>query len=152
MRTGTPRFHGDNDVKLHTAYLCPACPQSFQTKPKRGRCPTCRGPVSKLGTKRHKFGAVPTIVDGIRFASKHEASCYVTLKAREKAGEISGLTLQPEFVCRVSGYKICTYRADFEWIDNGLQFVGDAKGYRTPVYKLKKKLVNALFGIDILEL
>src|SRR3990167_2292221 len=36
--------------------------------------------------RTHKYGAVPTVVDGIRFASKKEARRYSVLRLLEKAG------------------------------------------------------------------
>jgi hypothetical protein len=44
--------------------------------------------------KPSKYRNVPVTVDGIRFASKREAAYYCELKLREKAGEVSGLSLQ----------------------------------------------------------
>jgi hypothetical protein len=40
--------------------------------------------------KRAKYGAEPTVVDGIRFDSKKEAARYQELKLLAKAGEIQG--------------------------------------------------------------
>ena len=45
----------------------------------------------------HKYNAIPTTVDGIRFASKREARRYLELKLLQKAGHISDLELQPRF-------------------------------------------------------
>lgn len=104
--------------------------------------------------RRSKFGAIPTEVDGIRFASKKEARCYCTLKAFQKAGKITDLRLQVAFPLRVNGSLVCTYVADFVYIDRdtGEEVVADAKGFRTREYALKKKLLKALYDIEILEL
>ena len=45
----------------------------------------------------NKFGAVPTTVDAIRFASKKESRRYLDLKLMEKAGLIRDLECQPKF-------------------------------------------------------
>ena len=45
----------------------------------------------------NKYHNIPTIVDGIRFASNKEARRYQELKLLEKVGEISDLELQPSF-------------------------------------------------------
>ena len=103
----------------------------------------------------HKYGAVPTVVDGVRFASKAEAARYGELKLLEKAGEITGLVLQPRFPITYHGLKISTYVADFKYfLVNGAHPVGvveDVKGVSTTVYRLKKKLVEAQYGIVITE-
>ncbi len=116
-----------------------------------------------------KWGvAKPEWVDGIRFASKSEARQYRELKVRERAGDVIDLELQPEYPIEVlnpaNGEAILcgVYRADFryrEWRhhpDGGVSgsyvsVVTDVKGMRTPIYKLKKKLVEALYGIRIVE-
>jgi len=47
---------------------------------------------------------------------------------------------------------IGSYRADFTYVnEDGQPIVEDVKGFRTPVYRLKKKLMRALYGIEILE-
>ena len=101
-----------------------------------------------------KYRAIRTMVDGIYFDSKREAKRYSELKMMEKAGIINSLKLQPEFKCQIDGKKICTYKADFEYLmvdeegpdgQIGYYIVEDVKGFKTPVYKLKKKLVEALF-------
>ena len=102
-----------------------------------------------------KYRAVPTKVDGIRFASKKEARRYAELKLLQKAGHITDLKLQPKIRCMTAGTHICDYVADFFYYDRrkegGRMVYEDAKGYKTPVYKLKKKLVLALTGIEITE-
>lgn len=104
----------------------------------------------------HKYGAKPTEVDGIRFASQKEARRYQELKLLEKAGEIIGLELQPEFQLRAKGgEKIGIYRPDFAYFAkarNGTTWViEDVKGFRTPLYRWKKKHVEAQYGIQIRE-
>ena len=104
-----------------------------------------------ISGRRNKYGAVPTVVDGIRFASKREARRYGELKTAEKMGLIRNLELQPKFEIVVKGQKICTYRGDFLYFEDGVRVVEDSKGHRTQVYKLKKKLMKALYNIEILE-
>ena len=101
---------------------------------------------------KNKYRAVKTEVDGIMFDSKREAARYMELMLLQKAGEISHLELQPSFVCMVNGKKICTYKADFRYFDANGSVVEDVKGMKTPVYRLKKKLVEALYpGVTIQE-
>lgn len=100
-----------------------------------------------------KYGARKVEIDGILFDSRAEARRYQDLKLLQQAGEISGLELQPKYPLVVNGVKIGLYTADFKYTDcsNGLEIVEDVKGMRTRDYVLRKKLVKALYGIDILE-
>ncbi len=98
-----------------------------------------------------KYRNQPTFVDGIRFASKKEAYRYRELKILESNNLISNLSLQPRFPLIVNGTKVATYVGDFAYVDDRGKIVEDVKGIRTPVYKLKKKLLKAIHGIDIVE-
>lgn len=104
--------------------------------------------------KKSKYGAVKTEVDGITFASKHEASRYLELRLLEQAGEITNLCLQVPFeLIPKSKYGMpIRYIADFMYNDrNGQLIVEDAKGVKTPVYRLKRRLMAELNGIEIKE-
>ena len=101
-----------------------------------------------------KYKAKKTVVDGIVFDSLKEASYYRDLKLLEKAGEIYALELQPIFQIVVNGKKICKYYADFAYMENGERKVVDVKSAFTrknPVYRIKKKLVEAIYGTEITE-
>tara|TARA_R110002020_G_scaffold467655_1_gene691392 strand:- start:28299 stop:28607 length:309 start_codon:yes stop_codon:yes gene_type:complete len=100
---------------------------------------------------RNKYKAIKTKVDDITFDSKKEARRYVQLKLMVKAGAISELKLQPRFDLIINGCKCGFYKADFDYIENGKRVIEDVKGMKTPVYNLKKKLVKAIYGIDIFE-
>lgn len=101
--------------------------------------------------KASKYGNRKTEVDGIVFDSAKEANRYGELKILEKKEEIHFLEVQPSFTLQVEGQKICKYIGDFSYYVNGELKVEDCKGFKTPVYRLKKKLMKAVFGIDILE-
>jgi hypothetical protein len=94
---------------------------------------------------------VPTVVDGIKFDSGKESQRYLALKAEQQAGVISFLRLQKRYILRVNGIILCRYVADFVYIRNGQQVVEDCKGVLTPVYKLKKRLMKIIHGIEIYE-
>ena len=96
-----------------------------------------------------KYGAKRTEVDGIWFDSKAEARRYATLATLERAGKIADLRLQPPFKCIVNGKSICTYRADFSYVEGGHVVVEDVKGVQTAALKLKRKLVEALHEVTI---
>jgi hypothetical protein len=99
-----------------------------------------------------KYGNRKTERDGYIFDSKAEARHYDELRLRERAGEIHDLVLQPKFDITVNGKHICNYFSDFSYIEkDGSYRVVDVKGVRTDVFILKRKLVAALYGIDIVE-
>lgn len=107
---------------------------------------------NNLPKKKNKFGAKKTEVDGYLFASKHEAERYSQLKLLERSGEIWDIQCQVSYPCMVNGVKVCVYIADFVYKDStGKTVVEDAKGFRTKEYRIKKKLVQALYGITIFE-
>lgn len=97
---------------------------------------------------KHKFKAKATETDGIKFASKKEAKRYINLKTLKKAGEIVFFLRQIPFYLP-GGVK---YVCDFQifWT-NGIITFEDAKGFKTESYKAKKKMVEALYPIEILE-
>jgi Protein of unknown function (DUF1064) len=104
--------------------------------------------------KPSKYRAKPTEVDGIRFASGREAARWMVLKTLERTGEISDLRRQVSFPLHVAGVKICTYYADFLYKNQeGICVVEDAKAKptSTAVYRLKKKMLAAEYGIQIVE-
>lgn len=117
--------------------------------------------AARATRKPHKYGAKPTTVDGIRFASKAEAKRYGELKFLQRSGMISGLTLQPRYdiyalAFRAAPVKIGFYKADFRYrvpvLDGWKDVIEDVKGVRTEAYRLKKKLVEAQYGITITEI
>jgi len=99
--------------------------------------------------KRSKYGNRKTVVDGITFASAKEAKRFGELKLLEKAGVIADLTLQPRFPLKVNGLLICTYVGDFTYRSDGASVVEDSKGFITPEFRLKKKLMLAVHGIEV---
>ena len=112
---------------------------------------------------QNKYRAKRTTLDGITFASKREAERYAELRLLEKAGEITGLELQPRFPLMAKSIaahdfnwvQVGTYVADFRYRHTGslVVEVEDVKSpaTRTPLYKLKKKLVEVLYGITVRE-
>lgn len=104
---------------------------------------------------RSKFNAVRTQVGGHWFASKREASRYVELERLARLGLIENLVLQPRFLLLVNQKKVGTYVGDFQYLDTSTNalVVEDVKSPATvtPIYRLKKKLVEAIHGITIRE-
>lgn len=100
----------------------------------------------------------PQRKETITFDSEKERDYYLILKDRQKRGEIGyiwrqlPIEIQPAFVDKY-GNKIqaITYIADFAYNDlDGIEHIVDVKGYKTEIYKLKKKLL-AYKGIYIEE-
>ncbi len=104
-----------------------------------------------------KYYSVKTTIDGIPFDSKKEANRYCELKLLERAGEIGGLQRQVKFELvppyTINGRKVrkMEYKADFTYQENGQLIVEDVKGFKTDVYKIKKKLFEYKYGIEIRE-
>lgn len=97
---------------------------------------------------RHKFNAVRTELDGIKFASKKEARAYQTLKLKKVAGEVSFFLRQVPLHLP-GGVR---YVVDFLTFDaDGTVHFIDAKGMKTESYKAKKRIVEALYPITIEE-
>lgn len=85
------------------------------------------------------------------FDSKKEARRAGELKLLQRVGHISGIVIHPRFRLDVMGIHICDYEADYSYYEKGEYIVEDCKGVKTAVYKIKKKLMKACHGIDILE-
>jgi len=122
----------------------------------------------------NKYKNNKTVVDGIVFDSRKEASRYRELKILESAGSISDLKCQEKFVLipaqrepdiiGVRGgvkkgkviEKECSYLADFVYEKDGQTVVEDVKGYKNGsaynTYKIKRKLMLYLYGIKIVEI
>lgn len=107
--------------------------------------------------KRQKYNAQPTEIDGHVFPSQREARRYGELKLLQQAGEISRLEIQPQFPLMVTNpagilVTVARYSADFKYIRDGATVIEDAKGFRTnTAYLLRKRLVEAQYGVSIVE-
>ena len=104
--------------------------------------------------QKNKFNAKKTECLGILFDSKWEAERYGQLVMLQRANHIRDLKTQVRFDIIINEQKVCAYIADFTYYeinqDGSEQFiVEDAKGVETPEFKLKKKLMKAVFDIDI---
>lgn len=101
--------------------------------------------------KRPKYGNRRVEVSGVKFDSAKESRVYSELLLRQRAGEIAALELQPRFDIIINGKKCGFYKADFRYREAGNVVILDVKGFKTPVYKLKKKIIEAMYGITIVE-
>ncbi len=103
--------------------------------------------------RRSKYGAQPVTIDGLRFDSKREAARWGQLVLMERAGVIQGLRRQVPFVLidKSTHGRAIKYVADFSYMQDGVEIVEDAKGYRTEVYKLKRRMMAERYGIIVKE-
>ena len=104
-----------------------------------------------------KYGNKQTPYKGDIYDSKLEAKYAAildTLKsATNKAQKVVSWERQIPFQIILNGIKICKYFADFKVLyADGREEIIDVKGLKTDVYKLKKKLVEAQYGIEIIEI
>lgn len=119
-----------------------------------------------------KYKNKKVCVNGIEFDSRKEARRYIVLKDLERKGAIFDLRLQVRFTLiptqrepdkiGVRGGKIkgkviereTAYIADFVYFDNRSKemVVEDTKGFKTPEYKLKRKMMLYFHGIQIKEI
>ena len=104
---------------------------------------------------KSKYKNKKTEVDGHKFDSKKEADEYLELKRRKLAGDISDFKMQERYKFIINGILVSSYRADFVVIHrNGSQEVIDVKSYYTRSlndYVIRKKLMQAMYGITIVE-
>jgi hypothetical protein len=121
------------------------------------------GEIPSFSARANKYGAVPVVVDGIRFDSTKESRRYRDLVLLERAGAIRDLVLQPSFPIQVvalwrPGGEIVTvgrFTADFQYRDVATDEIvyEDTKtpATKTTAYRLRKRLVEAIYGVTIRE-
>jgi len=111
--------------------------------------------MSKTTVNRSKYHNQRTTHQGIQFDSKKEKDRYQDLVLLERAGLIQDLELQPRYDLVVNGHKLGFYRGDFRYKEVATDTVvlEDVKSpiTRTAVYMLKKKLVKAIYDVEITE-
>lgn len=116
------------------------------------RCTTCK----KREPRASKYGNVPKVCGRGRWHhSGGEAGRCDELHWLQERGIVRDLVAhpQPRFDLEHNGVLITTYRADFTWTDanTGEHVTEDWKGQPNETYPIKKALMKALLGIDILE-
>ena len=101
----------------------------------------------------NKYHAKKEVVDGITFDSRKEASRYRQLKLMERAKEIQDLKVHQKYplIPKDEMGPEIRYVADFTYYENGHLVVEDVKGYKTQVYKLKRRLMFKEHNIKIKE-
>lgn len=108
-------------------------------------------------SRANKYGAKPTEIDGIKFASKAEAKRYGELKHLERIGLIWDLKLHVEYPLIVNGQKVGKYTCDSEYMEAGAAggselVTEDVKGRAARDWPLRKRLFAALYGRQVREI
>ena len=113
--------------------------------------PIRRFTPAQFGGRSSKYNSVMVEVEGKKFHSKKEARKYTQLRTLQLIGEIGELETQVRLPLFVNGIKITTYVCDFRYVTKaGVTVYLDVKGMETDVFKIKKKLVLACLGIEII--
>lgn len=97
---------------------------------------------------RHKYNAIRTEINGIKFPSKKEAAYYQQLLLAKKSGDLLFFLRQVPFHLDGGVKYLCDFM-EF-WKNGEIRFV-DTKGVKTSMYIVKRKLVQAAYPIEILE-
>ena len=102
-----------------------------------------------------KYGNKKVVIDGEVFDSVLEARRYEMLKLLQRAGYIKNLKHHDKFVIVSKskyGREIC-YEADFTYFERDEFVVEDCKSEatKTPLYRLKKRLLAERYGYIIKE-
>lgn len=109
---------------------------------------------------QRKYRNEPTVVGDIRFDSKAEAKRWFELQVLQREGLVSDLQRQVRYqlipaTARPSGGKErpCDYIADFVYVDARSKetVCEDVKGAITPEFRIKRKLMLWVHGIEIRE-
>lgn len=101
---------------------------------------------------KRKYNNVIVERDGMRFDSQRELDRWCELQIMQRAGEIRDLHRQVRYDLIVNGVRIAAYVADFVYTTVGnVTVVEDVKGVRTGVYLLKRKLMRAIWNVEIRE-
>lgn len=112
-----------------------------------------RPPAAATPARGSKYGAQPTVVDGIRFDSKAEANYYQRLKLRVDAGQVEFFLRQTplhlpgntRYVLDFLEFQPCTCGG----CSCQRQRFVDVKGVQTQMFRLKKRQVEDLYPITI---
>lgn len=108
---------------------------------------------------KSKYGNRKVKRDGMVFDSIKEYTRYRELKLLERAGKIIHLKRQVPFSVIPPQRdeegnvieRVVKYIADFTYLENGELVVEDTKGFKTPEYIIKRKLMLKEYGVRIRE-
>jgi len=109
---------------------------------------------------RNKFNAKKVVIDGIKFDSIKEGRYYKSLLIQKKAvnpsDRVVDIQTQVRYDIDVNGKRIGFYKLDFHvtYANGRIEYVdvkGLKKGSAYQIFRLKKKLVEAIYNISIKE-
>lgn len=108
---------------------------------------------------KSKYGNRKVKRDGMIFDSIKEYNRFRELKILERAGKIIHLKRQVPFSVIPPQRdeegkvieRVVKYIADFTYLENGELVVEDTKGFKTPEYIIKRKLMLKEYGVRIRE-
>ena len=110
--------------------------------------------IFQQDNKKNKYNNVKVENENGKFDSKGEAARFEHLLHLQQLGYIKDLEKQYNIIIKIGSQKICTYKADFKYIvaKNNELIIEDYKSAATitAAFRLKAKLMLALYGIDIL--
>jgi hypothetical protein len=106
-----------------------------------------------------KYGNKPCEINGEKYRSMREAARHRQLLTLEKWKHISDLQREVPFVLapgvKFTGDKrakpALRYVCDFTYTHKGKRVAEDCKGFRTQTYRMKRHLMLALLGIEVIE-
>lgn len=107
--------------------------------------------------KRSKFNNTKVVNSFGSFDSQKEFERFLSLREDQRLGLIKNLNRQVVYKLtddivgnrvKITGEK---YKADFVYEKGGNVIVEDVKGFKTAAYKRKKRIMKAVYNIDILE-
>ena len=98
--------------------------------------------------KRQKYNARKVQLDGQTFDSQKEANYYLDCKARVAEGELRYILRQVPFHLPGGVKYLCDFQEHYP--DGSVRYV-DVKGQRTDLYIVKKKMVESLYPVEIVE-
>lgn len=104
--------------------------------------------VNKYRNKKAEY-------DGLQFDSVKEMHRYQFLKMQFVDGAITDFCRQWPLQIIVNGQYIAEYIADFTYLRGGVRVIEDVKSKATkklPEYRLKVKLIKALYGYEVQEI
>ena len=120
--------------------------------------PTSKQPsIAPEKKSYNKYGNRKVVIDGFTFDSEKEGRYYQELGLLVKANEVSSFKIQVPMKIEVNGIRIATYILDFkvEYPNGDIEYVDvkakkkDGKFLTTSTFNLKKKLVEAIYGIKL---
>lgn len=110
-----------------------------------------------MSERRAKYGNRRVeVAPGLWCDSLKESARWFDLRCLEGLGEITGLVFHPRWRLVVNGVRISTFTADSAYtiVATGQRVVEDVKSEPTRqdrAYKLRKKLMHALYDIEVQE-